>query len=226
DRFVCAANKPCGLLVHGDGTARDTLTARVQSWAVREARDKGWEQVPVPQALQRLDVGTSGVVLFSLTQEFQPIFDALVASHDLSKCYLAVVRGKMDQRPQRICAPLARDRHDARRMRVGATGKHAATRVMCLDCKRGTSLVACLLETGRRHQIRVHLASQGHPIVGDELYGGGSRGRALMLHACQESFAHPVTGEHLTLSAPWPDRFSSLYSPREINWSILETAFS
>lgn len=209
DRFALVANKPAGLLVHGDGTQADTLTARVQGEVARVAAKEGWPFVPAAQAVNRLDVDTSGLVLFSLTSEFQPAFDALVASHDpqvMRKRYLAIVEEKFPRDPRTIDAPIARDRHDAQRMRVGRTGKPAQTRVACLDHRKGRSLVACELLTGRRHQIRVHLAHIGHPIVGDSLYGR-PHPVGLMLHAYALDFVHPLTRERVSLTTEWPPRF-------------------
>ncbi len=226
DRFLLVASKPAGLLVHGDGSDAQTLTSRVQGYLERLAREQKWPFVPVAQALNRLDVDTSGIVLFSLTQEFQPAFDAMVAAHGgaLRKRYLAVVEGNVDARPFTIDAPIARNRHDARRMRVGKTGKPAQTRVACLQCQSGRSLVACELLTGRRHQIRVHLASVGHPLVGDALYGRSANAHmkmGLMLHAYEVELVHPVSGERIVLHTEWPARFAKLFLPRDVDWSIL-----
>ena len=216
DSVCLAAEKPAGILVHGDGTGARTLTDGVAALLGREG-------VPAaPQAVQRLDVDTTGVVLFSLAPEFQPALDALVASHDMRKRYLAVVEGSFDAGVRRLDAPLGRDRHDARRMRVSAGGKPALTLVTVLARRGGRSLLLLELGTGRRHQIRVHLAHAGHPIVGDALYGraagGRSGGRAtgaggLMLHAVCEELAHPATGEALRLEAGWPARFGKFFSP-------------
>ena len=216
DPFLMAVDKPAGILVHGDGTGARTLTDGVAALLGREG-------VPAaPQAVQRLDVDTTGVVLFSLAPEFQPALDALVASHDMRKRYLAVVEGSFDAGVRRLDAPLGRDRHDARRMRVSAGGKPALTLVTVLARRGGRSLLLLELGTGRCHQIRVHLAHAGHPIVGDALYGraagGRSGGRAtgaggLMLHAVCEELAHPATGEALRLEAGWPARFGKFFSP-------------
>lgn len=211
DRFFIAANKPTGLLVHGDGTGADTLTARVQAGICHAAAQQDWPFVPVAQAINRLDVDTSGIVLFSQTAEFQPAFDALVADHRLlSKRYLAIVEGEFSSEPFTIDAPIARNRHDARRMRVGKTGKSAQTRVSCVSRRNGLSLVVCELLTGRRHQIRVHLAHVGYPIVGDVLYGR-SHAAGLMLHAYEVEFTHPLTGDHIALRTALPARFASLF---------------
>lgn len=207
DPFLMAVDKPAGILVHADGTGARTLTDDVAALLAREG-------VPaVPQAVQRLDVDTTGVVLFSLAPEFQPALDALVASHDMRKRYLAVVEGSFPAGVLRLDAPLGRDRHDARRMRVSPRGKPALTLVTVLARRGGRSLLLLELGTGRRHQIRVHLAHAGHPIVGDALYGraAGPAG-GLMLHAVREELAHPATGEALRLEAGWPARFGKFFS--------------
>lgn len=215
DPILLAADKPAGLLVHGDGTAAETLTAQVHALLASEG------SLAVPQAVQRLDVETTGLTLFSLTEEFQPTLDALVAGHGMSKRYLAVVEGKLKGTKDAwrvLNKPIARDRHDARKMRVGGSGKPALTRVRTLATREGRSLLLVELGTGRRHQIRVHLAHAGHPILGDTLYGGGPHQDGLMLHAWLEELTHPITGERVTLQAPYPARFARLF-PQVPNWS-------
>lgn len=207
DAYFLAADKPAGLLVHGDGTGAETLTDRVTAYLRAHGSDA------VPQSVQRLDVPTTGLVLFSLDKATQPAFDALVAGHDMHKRYLVVVSRAWPANPQVIDAPIGRDRHDSRRMRVSRTGKPAQTRVELLERRGPYSLLLVELMSGRKHQIRVHLASRGFPIVGDDLYGGRHDARGLMLHAWQEEFDHPVTGEHMRLGTEWPERFSSLGFP-------------
>ena len=221
DRFCLAANKPTGLLVHGDGTGADTLTRRVAAYLAAQAQPGSWQVPSAPQALQRLDVPTSGIVWFSLTKEFQSAFDALIASHAMDKWYLAVVEGSVDWDVSDLRQPIARDRHDARRMRVGKTGKPAHTRAVCLSRSGGSTLVACKLLTGRRHQIRVHLAHAGYAITGDELYGRPTKD-GLMLHAFRTAFTHPITHERIVQQTDWPARFTKLFSPCDVDWSILE----
>ena len=204
DPFLIAVDKPAGILVHGDGSDAQTLTAQVQGHLLRQG------SAAVPQALHRLHVDTSVIVLFSLTEEFQPAFDAMVAGDGMRKRYSAVIEGKLPQQAGawlQVEAPIARDRHDARRMRVGRTGKPALTRLRTVATKGNLSLVEAELATGRRHQIRVHLAHLGHPIVGDALYGGRRHAKGLMLHAHEVRLVHPVTNKQLVIVSQAPERF-------------------
>ena len=197
DSFLLAVDKPSGILVHGDGSDAQTLTAQAQGHLLRQGSGA------VAQALHRLDVDTSGIVLFSLAEEIQPAFDALIAGDGLTKRYYAVIEGALSAPLGKwitVDAPIARDRHDARRMRVGRTGKPARTRVRMVEKNGARSLIEAELETGRRHQIRVHLAYLGHPLVGDTLYGGASSSHGLQLCAHELHLTHPVSGEDIKLS--------------------------
>ena len=211
DDFLLALDKPAGVLVHGDGTGQPTLSDAACGILARH------EALLAPQAVQRLDVPTTGVVLFSKAVEFQGLFDALVADHArMTKRYLAAVPGVYPRVHDRIEAPIGRDRHDARKMRVclAGTGQDSCTEVerRAVAPDGSASLLLVTLRSGRKHQIRVHLAHRGFPILGDVLYaaGGASRG-ALMLHAYSESFTHPVTGSPVTITAPSVARFEGLF---------------
>ena len=215
DDYLLAASKPADLLVHGDGTGALTLTDLVAEHLAAEGR----EDVR-PQAAQRLDVGTTGLVLFSLDPATQPALDAEVAGHDMRKEYLAVVAGRFPWAQKAIDVPIGRDRHDAKKMRAckEGQGKPASTLVRKLAFKGGRTLLSVELLSGRRHQIRVHLASLGFPIVGDELYGGArpdaARGESgLLLHAFREELRHPATGEPLSLQTEWPERLGKNWEP-------------
>ena len=211
DAWLLAADKPAGLLVHGDGTGARTLTD-----LVREATG-----IACAQAVQRLDSVTTGLVLFSLDKEVQPALDAAVVSGAVRKRYIALVAGRLAGGERTIDAAIGRDRHDARRMRVSKTGKHAATIVRPLARYGNATLVELELLTGRRHQIRVHMASIGHPVVGDALYQGPASKGGLMLHALEERLVHPVTSEELLLRTAWPPRFADAPVPAGHEWSIL-----
>ena len=203
DEVLLAWDKPAGIIVHGDGTGVRTLTdvvaAHLDATGRADAR---------PQPVQRLDAETTGLTLFSLDRATQPALDAQVASHAMNKSYLAVVAGRVPWGEKTVRLPIGRDRHDARRMRVCRPdqGKPAETHIRRVAEKDGRTLLLVTLVTGRRHQIRVHLASLGHPIVGDALYGGARSSAGLLLHAWREELDHPVTGERLRLETAWPAR--------------------
>ena len=226
DSYILAVNKPAGIIIHSDGTSRageragmraaETLTDHVRVYLESNGCV---QQVQDAQALHRLDKDTTGIVLFSLDKETQPLFDELIRSRNVHKTYLAVVKGEFPEGEQDITLPIGRDRHDARRMRVSKTGKAALTHVRRLEVQRRgqsmRSLMLAELGTGRKHQIRVHFSALGFPIVGDGLYGRTSSTRTaaftqvpLMLHAYELSFMHPVTGESLVLKTGWPSRFT------------------
>lgn len=236
DEWLLAADKPAGVLVHGDGTGAPTLTDGVREQLAARGEAAAAAQL---QAVQRLDVDTTGIVLFSKSKKIQPMLDALVAAHGavgkagmanagnahastvsgVTKRYLAIVRGEAPWETQLFTQPLARDRHDARRMRIDRQGKAAKTgaRRLAVTGSRGKRLTLLELElgTGRKHQIRVHLASAGLPIMGDTLYGVPSdrRGKLpLMLHAAELSFVHPVTSEPMVIRSPYPQRFSEMFA--------------
>lgn len=238
---LIAVDKPAGLIVHGDGTgaltltdllkrtnwtddfpASDGLDSSAPSVEAGRARNKpGCPALNVQaspdelQALQRLDRDTTGIVLFSRCKRTQPLYDRLIAEHGFQKRYLAIARGRARWTERTLDAPIGRDRHDARRMRVSRTGKPARTHVRVLDARRvdgeWLTLLDVSLETGRKHQIRVHLAHEGLPLLGDALYGKPDP-RGLMLHAHELAFTDPVTGKPVRIIAPAPDRMRELFS--------------
>ena len=161
-----AIDKPAGMIVHGDGTGERTLTDYASDLLL--AMGDGFAATDM-QPLNRLDRNTTGVVLFSLDKQTQPAFDQMVIDHAFEKHYLALAEGKIDWNEKLIDKPIARDRHDSRKMRVGASGKPSQTRVKVLKrlkSRRGLptrSYIDVELLTGRKHQIRVHLAASVIP---------------------------------------------------------------
>lgn len=222
DDYLLAVNKPAGIIVHADGTNEPSLTDLVcEKLCAHEASNKiDFSQI---QALNRLDKETTGIVLFSLKKETQPQFDQLIVSKELSKEYLAAVKGAFEPNKLLIDRAIGKDRHDAQKMRISATGKSSQTevrRIKVASSAQGLahSLLLVNLLTGRKHQIRVHLSSLGFPLIGDTLYGGVSslqRGakkkykqQPLMLHAYRVEFIHPVTGAKIVIKTDIPERFS------------------
>lgn len=217
---LVAVDKPAGILVHGDGTDALTLTDLVRR-SIEAGGAPGVPPASAPelQALQRLDRATSGIVLFSLCKRTQPSYDRMIAEHACTKCYLAIACGRIPWSERALTDPIGRDRHDARRMRVSRTGKPAFTRAHVLDRRRlrgrWLTLLSVKIETGRKHQIRVHLAHEGHPLLGDELYGQPDT-RGLMLHAHELAFRDPASGEPVRIVSPAPERMRALF-PRTLS---------
>lgn len=203
---LLAVDKPQGVIVHSDGTGQISLTdlIRFQLDTIDTSE---------LQALNRLDFDTSGIVLFSLKKETQPLYDRLIAEHQIVKEYRAVIHGLFGWSEHTFTGSIGRDRHDNQRMRISKTGKHALTHVKLISSvKKGPntfSLLKVTIETGRKHQIRVHLSSAGFPIVGDKLYGRPYKD-GLMLHAYNLSFTDPVTHTPLLITAQLPKRFLRL----------------
>jgi 23S rRNA pseudouridine1911/1915/1917 synthase len=179
------------------------------------ARSAGGKKRPLPRlrVVHRLDKDTSGLVVFARTVEAERGLGRQFKAHTVIRRYLAVAEGRV--RPGRIESWLVRDRGDKRRgsSKSEGQGKKAVTHVEVKEHLPGYTLVACRLETGRTHQIRIHLAESGHPLCGDPVYrirpdgsvvpdrSGATR---LALHAAELGFQHPVTGEQLHWTMPLP----------------------
>lgn len=201
DEHLLVIDKPAGLVVHPaaghwSGTLLNALLAHHAAAAT----------LPRAGIVHRLDKDTSGLMLVGKSL---PAVTALVrdiAARDVSRQYLALAHGAMARAAMTIDAPIGRDPASRVRMAVVGSGKPARTDVERLAVGEGVSAVRCTLHTGRTHQIRVHLASQGHPLVGDALYGGrpllGLQRQAL--HAQRLRLAHPVTRAPLSFEAPLP----------------------
>ncbi|HKR65197.1 MAG TPA: RluA family pseudouridine synthase [Thermoanaerobaculia bacterium] len=153
--------------------------------------------------LQRLDRGTSGVLFFSKRSDLNVRLTRQFERKRIHKRYLAICEGELGE-VQTIDAPLARV--GAIKFGVRDEGKRAITHIAPLHATRAGSLLAITLETGRTHQIRVHLSAIGHPLAGDWLYGERSAARP-MLHAAELEMTHPLTNEQLRVTAPMPDDF-------------------
>lgn len=194
DESIIVVNKPAKLLsVPGRGADKvDSLATRVQ------------QEFPDALIVHRLDMSTSGLILLARGEEMQRCLSKLFREHEIKKYYVAVVAGCMESAVGEVDLPLISDWPNRPRQKVDfAIGKRSLTRYRLLahDVCTNTSRVELEPVTGRTHQLRVHMAAIGHPILGDTLYGEGANGGAerLLLHARALSFAHPRSEERLTL---------------------------
>ena len=201
DELFLIVNKESGMLVHSDGVN----TERTLCNAVQHHYDLSAGTMPV-RPLHRLDVETSGILLFCKIPLIQPLLDQMMEAHQIRRSYLAIVSGRFPAKTQRYRDPIARDRHDARRMIVHPKGKDALTSVSLLRYSQASdrSLVRCVLGSGRTHQIRVHLAHHHYPLVHDALYGRRDGPGRLALHSAHVELWHPLRHEMLKLDCPLP----------------------
>jgi 23S rRNA pseudouridine1911/1915/1917 synthase len=160
--------------------------------------------------VHRLDKDTSGCLVVAKTPLARASLEAQFRGRSVSKLYLAVVHGRPPAEGE-VTAPIGRDPRQRKRMRVRDGGKEAVSRFRRLECFTGASLLEVAIATGRTHQIRVHLASLGHPVVGDRVYGRRRSGADLLgrfprqaLHAVAIRLRHPRRGDELSLRAPLP----------------------
>jgi 23S rRNA pseudouridine1911/1915/1917 synthase len=207
DDHLAVVAKPAGVATHpAAGRRGGTLVNRLLGMDVPLARAGG----PLrPGIVHRLDAGTSGLLVVAKTDDAHAALQALFRAHAVDRRYLALVRGAVSNDAFSVEAPLGRR---AAKIVVDATeGRRAETRFEVRERFRAATLVEAAPRTGRTHQIRVHLASIGHPILGDRAYGGaGEDARALglgrpFLHARRIRFVHPITGQPVEVEEPLPD---------------------
>lgn len=218
DGRVLAVDKPAGVSLatsSRDGHGGPEAVTRLLHAAGLELPD------PLPLLVHRLDAGTSGVVLLARDEATHRLLVRELQERRVGKLYRALVWGQPVPAAGTIAAPLARDRRDGRRMQVAPDGKPAVTAYRTLRRLGGLADLSVAPETGRTHQIRVHLASRGHPIVGDDLYGGATRWHGIrdarrrqavaalrrpLLHA--QVLSVPALG--LEIEAPLPADYAGL----------------
>lgn len=212
DDDVIVVNKPAGLIVHPGAGVHDKTLVNGLLAQFPEIANVG--ERTRPGIVHRLDAGTSGLLVVARSA---PAYDSLVtqlSQHSAQREYLALSRGSFENDAGTIDAPIGRSSRVRTRMGVVAEGKDARTHYTVIErfnTPSAYTLVHCQLETGRTHQIRVHLAAIGHPVVGDDTYGGSGGSLAAprpMLHATRLSFSHPITGETGEFSIDPPQDFT------------------
>jgi 23S rRNA pseudouridine1911/1915/1917 synthase len=222
DAEILVIDKPAGLLTIASEPSRretdDTVLARAQKYARHLHGRRGYAGV-----LHRLDRETSGALALALTREAHAAGRELFAKHRFERWYLAIVEGVPADDRGTIDAPVSRAYADGRRRLVEAhdEGRRAVTHFRVRERLAGAALVELRLETGRQHQIRLHLERLGHPLIGEKVYigaagatgamrGGVSAVRRQMLHAWRLAFPHPLRRDVIQVEAPLPDDFERL----------------
>ena len=223
DEHLLVVDKPAGLVVHPaagnlDGTLVNALLHHCGGSL------SGIGGVARPGIVHRIDKDTSGLLVVAKTNVAHEGLARQFAAHSIDRRYLAIVNGIPKAKEGTIDAPLARSAANRKKIAIveGRRGKRAVTHWKRLNVLKDAALVECRLETGRTHQVRVHMASIGHPLVGDPVYGraGKTHGKILKelqfhrqaLHAAELGFIHPATKHRLSFSSPMPPDMQELFN--------------
>ena len=204
DRHLAVVVKPCGMVVHPAAGNDDGTLVNALLFHLDHLSGIGGEMRP--GIVHRLDKDTSGLMLVAKDDQTHAALSRQLADRQMEKHYRAMVYGKMKEQSGVIEKPIGRSKTDRKKMAVAEDGRWAKTEWTVLRAYPDRTLLDVHIITGRTHQIRVHMASLGHPVLGDSLYGHKRMPAAprLMLHAYSLSFTHPETGERLRFTAPCP----------------------
>ncbi len=228
DEHIIVINKPPGLVVHpGAGNTSGTLVNALLNHN-NEAFGAMVTEELRPGIVHRLDKDTSGVLIIGKNEFMVAKLSALFQERKTKKLYLALVHGFMAEPVGKMCNLIGRSSKNRKKMDiVERNGKEARTRYQVIAYNRNTSLVKVGIETGRTHQIRVHMSSITHPVLGDELYGGKVALQHLeaprqMLHAWRLRLKHPITGRLMRFEAPIPNDFLTVMDRANIHIEMPE----
>ncbi|APO47399.1 RNA pseudouridine synthase [Paenibacillus xylanexedens] len=208
DDFCLVMHKPAGMKLHPDGSRTDqaiTLDHVVASYYEMNGIQASVRHV------HRLDEDTTGPVLYAKNAFALAKLDEAMRRKEIGRHYVAIAGGQIPLELHKIDAPIGKDRHHKQRRRVSEGGQEAVTHVEIVEVWERATLVRLKLDTGRTHQIRVHLSYAGHPLIGDALYGGRADaiGRQA-LHGELLKFSNPLTGAMIEVNDPWPSDFTQL----------------
>lgn len=212
DNDIIVVNKPKGLVVHpANGNPDGTLVNALMKICKGTLSGIGGEIRP--GIVHRLDKDTSGVLIVAKNNKAHLALCKQIKNREVKKTYLALTRGIIKENEATINMPIGRSTTDRKKMAVVKTGKEAITHFKVLERFKENTLLEINLETGRTHQIRVHLSQIGYPIVGDMVYSNGKNKfgvQGQMLHAWKIKFMHPITGKEMEIEAPLPPYFKDV----------------
>ena len=213
DGDVLVVNKPKGMVVHpSPGHSSHTLVNAVLFHC--KGRLSGINGVLRPGIVHRIDMDTTGSLLICKNDRAHQILAEALKDHSITRRYHAIVHGNLKEDSGTVSAPIGRHPVDRKKMSTKApNGRHAVTHYKVLERFGDYTYIECELETGRTHQIRVHMADIGHPVLGDAVYGQAKcpfKLKGQTLHAKILGFTHPTTGEYMEFDAPLPEYFVSL----------------
>ena len=219
DEDVLVVNKPKGLVVHpGNGNPDGTLANAVMAICKDSLSGIGGEARP--GIIHRLDKDTSGVIVVAKNDNAHVNISNQIKNRETKKTYIALVRGEVKENEATINMPIGRSTKDRKKMAVTAKGKEAITHFKVLRRYPGYTLLEVNIETGRTHQIRVHMAQIGYPVVGDYTYSNGKNPFGVIgqvLHAKKIEFTHPATNKKVVFEAPLPDYFEEIIKKLDNN---------
>ena len=213
DNDVILINKPKGMVVHpAAGHVDDTLVNGLMHHC--QGNLSGINGIMRPGIVHRIDKDTTGVLVVCKNDNAHNSLAEQLKVHSITRRYRAIVHGRLKASEGTVDAPIGRNEKDRLKQAINEkNGKPAVTHYRVLESFKNYTYIECQLETGRTHQIRVHMSSLGHPVVGDELYGPAKCPFALegqTLHAMVLGFDHPSTGEYVEFTAPLPEYFEKL----------------
>ncbi len=210
DESIIVVNKKSGMVVHpGNGNNNGTLANALMFHTNNLSDINGMDR---PGIVHRIDKDTSGLLLVSKTNEAHRILSDAFKEHKIKRKYIALVSGVISEDNGKIVAPIGRSEKDRKKMCVtDKNSKEARTNFTVLERYKNATLVECILETGRTHQIRVHMAYIKHPVVNDSVYGNNViNDYGQMLHAKYIGFEHPINGKFMEFECPLEEEFMSI----------------
>lgn len=217
DGDIVIVNKPCGMVVHPAAGNEDGTLVNALLYHIHDLSGIGGEMRP--GIVHRLDKDTSGLILIAKNDNAHVMLSEQFKARSMEKHYRAVAFGGFSQEHGLIDAPIARHPVDRKKMAIVAGGKPSQTEWSVMNRGKGATYLDVHLLTGRTHQIRVHMHSIGHPLLGDQIYAPNIKTSVhiprLMLHAYSLAFDHPTTGERMTITAPLPEMFTSVLKKLE-----------